>query len=85
MSSSSQEATPPINDGLSSSAPSPSLYPPGFDKVRIDWSEHYDRQESQSTGDEIGDPYGHPTHKVASLQVFGPMTKQAYLWNGLDK
>ena len=41
---SSRATTPPVNDGLSPSAPSP--YPPGSDKVHIDWSEHYDRPES---------------------------------------
>ena len=33
----------------------------------------------------IGDPYGHPTHEVASLREFVPMTRQAYRWNGLDE
>ena len=32
-----------------------------------------------------GDPYGHPPHEVTSLRVFGPMTRQAYRWNGLDE
>ena len=43
---SSREATaPPVKYRLSSSVPS--SYPPGSDKVHIDWSEHYhDRQES---------------------------------------
>ena len=50
----SREATPPVNYGLSSSAPS--SYPPRSDKVHIDWSEHYyDRQESH---DEIIDNVG---------------------------
>jgi hypothetical protein len=50
----SREANPPVNYGLSSSAPS--SYPPGSDKVHIDWSDHYyDRQESH---DEIIDNVG---------------------------
>ena len=32
-----------------------------------------------------GDPYGHPIQEVASLRVFGPMTRQAYHWNGTSR
>jgi hypothetical protein len=32
-----------------------------------------------------GDPYGHPIHEVASLQIFGSRKSWAQRWNGLDE
>ena len=43
---SSREATPPSSSKEDYLLQQPSSYPPGSDKVHIDWSEHYDRQES---------------------------------------
>jgi hypothetical protein len=35
--------------------------------------------------DEAGDPYGHPSHEVTSLRIFGSRKSWAHCWNGLDE
>ena len=32
-----------------------------------------------------GDPYGHPSHEVTSLRIFGSRKSWAQRWNGLDE
>jgi len=32
-----------------------------------------------------GDLYGHPSHEVASLRIFGSRKSWAQRWNGLDE
>jgi hypothetical protein len=32
-----------------------------------------------------GEPYGHPTHEVASLRIFGSRKSWSQRWNGLDE
>ena len=32
----------------------------------------------------IGDPYGHPSHEVTSLRIFGSRKSWAQRWNGLE-
>jgi hypothetical protein len=32
-----------------------------------------------------GDPYGHPSHEVTSLRIFGSRKSWARRWNGLDE
>jgi hypothetical protein len=33
----------------------------------------------------FGDLYGHPSHEVASLRIFGSRKSWAQRWNGLDE
>jgi len=41
----------------------------------------------EETGEVLsrGDPYGHPSHEVASLRIFGSRKSWAQRWNGLDE
>jgi hypothetical protein len=36
-------------------------------------------------GATMGDPYGHPSHEVTSLRIFGSRKSWAQRWNGLNE